>query len=70
MQWKREVSEVKQRAVQRISKPEKDSTCCWLEDGVGPYQKHGKEICHADILEKPGKVSPKPWVRNTPLLTP
>lgn len=61
---------MRQRFVQRVSKSE-DSTCCWLEDGVGPYGKHEKEIHSPGILNKLEKdFSPEPSVSNTSLLVP
>ena len=35
MKQQHRVREVRQELVQGVSEPEKDSTCCWLEDGVG-----------------------------------
>lgn len=45
--------------MQTVPKPKKDSSCCWLEDGVGPHGKHEKEIPSADTLKKLGKDFPQ-----------
>ena len=45
--------------VQTVLTPEKDSTCHWLEDGVGPHGKREKEIHSADTLTGLGKDFPR-----------